>query len=79
MFRILSCIFLLGQVLSHGGAASDVFKSYLSSHKPFESVVPNVVSAHLLSDYLDLSMYLVKAVFSFNFSSLLHSQSIPQL
>ena len=63
MFEILSCILLLGQVLSPGGAASDVFKSYLSSHKPFESVVPNVVSALLLSDYLDLSMYFVKAVF----------------
>jgi len=64
MFKILSCILLLlGQVLRPGGAASDVFKSYLSSHKPFKSVVPNVVSAHLLSDYLDLTMYLVKAVF----------------
>ena len=62
MFKILSYI-LLGQVLSPGGAASDVIKSYLSSHKPFELVVPNVVSALLLSGYLDLSIYLVKAVF----------------
>jgi len=46
MFKILSCI-LLEQVLSPGGAASDEFESYLSSHKPFESVVPNVVSALL--------------------------------
>jgi len=60
--QILSCI-LLEQVLSPGGAASDEFESYLSSHKPFDSVVPNVVSAFLLSGYLDLSVYLVKAVF----------------
>jgi len=63
MFKFLSCILLLEQVLSPGGAASDEFESYLSSHKPFESVVPNVVSALLLSGYLDLSVYLVKAVF----------------
>ena len=62
MFKSLSCIFLLEQFLSPGGIASDVFESYLSSHKPFESVVANV-SAHLLSCYLDLSLYLVKAVF----------------
>jgi len=49
----LSCI-LLELVLSPGGAASDVFEPYMSSHKPFESVVPNVVSALLLSGYLDL-------------------------
>jgi len=79
MLKILSNILLLGQVLSPGGAASDVFESYLSSHKPFESLVPNIVSALLLSGYLDLSIYLVKAVFSFDFSSLLHSQTIPQL
>jgi len=58
MFKIFSCILLLGYVLSPGGAASDVFKSYLLSLKPFESVVPNVVSAFLLSDYLYLNMYL---------------------
>jgi len=63
MFKILSYVLLLWQVVSPGGAASDVFESYLSSHKPFESVVPNVVSALLLSGYLDLSTYLVKAVF----------------
>jgi len=63
LFNILSYTLLLGQVLSPGGAASDVFKSYLSSHKPFESVVPNIASALLLSGYLDLSIYLVKAVF----------------
>jgi len=63
MFKSLSFIFLLGQVLSPGGFASDVFESYLSSHKPFESVVPNVVSARLLSGYLDPSIYLMKAVF----------------
>jgi len=62
-FKSLSCILLLGQVLSPGGFASDVFESYLSSHKPYESVVPNVDSARLLSGYLDLSIYLVKAVF----------------
>jgi len=64
MFKILSYI-LLGHVLSPGGAASDLFESYLSSHKPFESVVPNSISALLLSDYLDLSIYLVKAVVYF--------------
>jgi len=65
MFKILSYILLLGQVLNPGGAANDVFKSYLASHKPFESVVPNlnIVSALLLSGYLDLSIYLMKAVF----------------
>jgi len=63
MFRSLSCILLLGQVLSPGGFASDVFESYLSSHKPFKSVVPIVVSARLLSGYLDQSICLVKAVF----------------
>ena len=63
MFKILSYILLLGQVLSPGGAVSDVFKSYFSSHKPFKSVVPNIVSALLISGYLDLSIYLVKAVF----------------
>ena len=63
MFKILSYLLLLGQVLSPGGAASDVFESYLSSHKLFESVVPNIVSALLLSSYLDLNIYLVKAVF----------------
>jgi len=62
MFKILSYI-LLGQVLSLGGGASDVFESYLSSHEPFESAVPNIVSALLLSGYLDPSIYLVKAVF----------------
>jgi len=40
MLKSLSCILLLGQVLSAGGFASDVFESYLSSHKPFKSVVP---------------------------------------
>jgi len=79
MFKILSSIVLLGQVLSPDGAASDVFKSYLSSHKPFELVVPNIVSALLLSGHLDLSIHLVKAFFSFHFSSLLRSQTIPQL
>ena len=78
MFKILSYI-LLQQVLSPGGAASDVFESYLSSHKPFESVVPNTLSALLRSGNLDLSLYLVKAVFNIHFSSLLHSQTIPQL
>jgi len=78
MFKILSYILFLGQVLSPGGFASDVFESHLSSHKPFESVVPNIVSALLLSGYLDLSIYLMKAVFSFHFS-FLHSQTIPQL
>jgi len=66
MFKILSCILLLEQVLSLGGAASDVFESYLSSHKAFESVVPNVLSVRLLSDYLDdliYNIHLVKAVF----------------
>jgi len=63
MFKILSYILLLGPVLSPDSAASDVFESCLSSHKPFESVVPNIVSALLLSGYLDLSMYLVEAVF----------------
>jgi len=63
MFKILSYIPLLGQVLNPDGAASDVFESYLSSHKPFESVVPNVVSALLLSGCLDLGIYLVKAIF----------------
>jgi len=62
MFKILSYILLLRQVLSPGGAASDVFESYLSSHKPFKLVVPNIVSALLLSGYLDLSMHLMKAV-----------------
>jgi len=81
MFKILSYILLYGQVLSTGGAASDEFKSYLSSHKPFESVVPNIVSARLSSGYLDLSIYSVKAVFelSFLFSSFLHSQTNPQI
>ena len=63
MFKSLSCIFLLGQVLSPGGFAGDVFESYMSSNKIFESVVPNVVSARLLSGYLDLNISLVKAVF----------------
>jgi len=63
MFKILSCILLLEQVLSPGGAASDEFESHMLSHKPIKSVVPNVVSARLLSGYLDLSVYLVKAVF----------------
>ena len=63
MFKSLSRILLLGQVLSRDGFASDVFESYLSSHKPFQSVVPNVVSARLLSGYLDLSIHLVKEVF----------------
>jgi len=67
MFKSLSCILLLGQVLSPGGFASDVFESYLSSYKPFESVELNVVSARLLSGYLDLSIYLVKAVFYLSF------------
>jgi len=56
MFKSLSCILLLGQVLSPGSFASDVFESCLSSYKPFESVVPNVVSARLLSGCLDLSI-----------------------
>jgi len=63
MFKSLSCILLIGQVLIPGGFACGVFQSYLSSHKPYESVVPNLVSARLLSGYLDLSIYLVKTVF----------------
>jgi len=63
MFKILSCILLLEQVLSPSGATSGVFELYLLSHKPIKSVVPNVVAALLLSGYLDLSVYLVKAVF----------------
>jgi len=39
----------------------------VTTHKPFDSVVPNVVSARLLSGYLDLSIYLVKAVFWLSF------------
>jgi len=49
MFKLLSYILLLEQVFSPGGAVSDVFKPYLSRHKPFKSVVPNIVSALLLS------------------------------
>jgi len=67
IFKGLSCILLLGQVLSPGGFASDVFESYLSIHKTCESVVPNVVSARLLSGRVDLSIYLVKAVFWHSF------------
>jgi len=54
---------ILEEVLSPGDAASDVFESYFSSHKPFESVMSNIVSALLLPGYRDLSIYLVKAVF----------------
>jgi len=45
MFNSLASILLLGQVLNPGGFVSDVFESYMSSHNPFESVVPSGVAS----------------------------------